>query len=106
MTSSITDVIPAAKPDVPAEVEAKVFVAPQWKLVWWKFRKHKIALISGIIMILIYTVALFADFLAPFDPSQTNSTYLYAPPQAIHFVDEKGNWRSEERRVGKECRSR
>lgn len=72
-------------PGQPAEVEAQAFVAPQWKLVWWKFRKHKVALISGIILILIYLIAIFADFLAPFDPSLTNSVYLYAPPQKMHI---------------------
>ncbi len=75
-----------------AEVEAQVFVAPQWKLVWWKFRKHKIALVSGIVMILIYLVALFADFLAPFDPTLTNSTYLFAPPQTLQFSFEQGSF--------------
>ena len=79
-----------SKPEGAPEVEAKVFVAPQWKLVWWKFRKHKVALVCGIIIILIYLVALFADFLAPFDPTQTNSTYLYVPPQPIHFAMVEG----------------
>jgi len=76
----------------PAEVEARAFVAPQWKLVWWKFRKHKIALFSGIVVILIYLVALFADFLAPFDPSRTDSIYLYAPPQTLQFSLEPENF--------------
>ncbi len=80
--------ITQAKPLV--EREAQVFVAPQWKLIWWKFRKHRIALFSGGVMILIYLVALFADFLAPFDASQTDSNYLYAPPQTLHLVDEEG----------------
>lgn len=80
---------PSAAPEPTREVEAKVFVAPQWKLVWWKFRKHKIALISGIILILIYLVAIFADFLAPVEPTFTNSTYLFAPPQSLH-VDGEG----------------
>ncbi|MFZ6027005.1 MAG: ABC transporter permease [Chloroflexota bacterium] len=74
------------------EVEARVFVAPQWKLVWWKFRKHKIALVCGLVMIVIYLIALFADFLAPFDPTLTHSDYLYAPPQAIHFRNQQGRW--------------
>lgn len=74
------------------EKEAQVYVAPQWKLVWWKFRKHKLALISGIVILLIYLVALFVEFLAPFSAEQTNSKYLYAPPQPLHFVDEQGNW--------------
>ena len=76
----------------PIEKEAQVYVAPQWKLVWWKFRKHKLALASGIILILIYLVAVFVEFLAPFSPDQTNSKYLYAPPQGLHFVDDQGHW--------------
>ena len=75
-----------------AEIEAKVYVAPQWKLVWWKFRKHKLALISGVIVILIYLVALFVEFLAPFPPTQTNSKYLYAPPQKLYLFDDQGKF--------------
>src|SRR5688572_9421083 len=74
------------------EIEAQAFVAPQWKLVWWKFRKHKLALISGILVALIYLIALFADFLAPADPSLSNSNYLFAPPQPLHLVNEPGNF--------------
>jgi peptide/nickel transport system permease protein len=92
MVTNTAEQIPVVEPDPIIEVEAKVFVAPQWKLVWWKFRKHKIALISGIILLLIYGVAIFADFLAPFDASQSNSTFLYAPPQTLHLVDEQGHW--------------
>ncbi|MBI5030893.1 MAG: ABC transporter permease [Chloroflexi bacterium] len=76
----------------PIEKEAQAYVAPQWKLVWWKFRKHKLALLSSMIMLFIYFVALFVEFLAPFLPDQTNSKYLYAPPQPLHFVDDQGNW--------------
>ena len=76
--------IPAGKPAAPREVEAQIYVAPQWKLVWWKFRKHKLAMVSGIILIIIYLIAIFADFLAPFDPTTTNSAYLYTPPQTPH----------------------
>ena len=57
---------------IATEKEAQVYVAPQWKLVWWKFRKHKLALVSGIIVILIYLVALFVEFLSPFPPDQTD----------------------------------
>jgi len=68
-----------------SETEAKVFVAPQWKLVWWKFRKHKVALISGVLVLLIYLVSLLADFLAPVSAVKTDSKYLYAPPQALNI---------------------
>lgn len=67
------------------ENEASVFIAPEWKLVWWKFRKHKLALISGIIIVLIYLVAALVEFLAPFSSMSTNSKYLYAPPQPLQL---------------------
>jgi peptide/nickel transport system permease protein len=95
MINDVSEPIPSAEPEQSAEpaaeVEAQAFVAPQWKLVWWKFRKHKLALLSGIVLILIYLVALFADFLAPYDPSQSNSLFLYAPPQTLYLVDGQGN---------------
>jgi peptide/nickel transport system permease protein len=81
----------AVPPAVPteSEQEARVFVAPQWKLVWWKFRKHKVAMVCAIIVILLYLVVIFADFLALFDPDKTNSVMLYAPPQTL-AVDSQG----------------
>jgi len=77
---------------VATEKEAQVYVAPQWKLVWWKFRKHKVALISGVIVILIYLVAILVEVLSPFSPSKTDSKFLYAPPQTLHFFDEQGRF--------------
>jgi len=74
------------------EKEAQVYVAPQWKLVWWKFRKHKVALVSGVIVILIYLVAILVEFLAPFPPSKTDAKFLYAPPQTLHLFDQQGRF--------------
>lgn len=68
-----------------SEKQARRYVAPQWKLAWWKFRKHKLALISGIVVIAVYVIALFADFIAPFSAVRTDSKYLYAPPQTLQF---------------------
>ncbi len=72
------------------EKEALVYVAPQWKLVWWKFRKHKLALVSGVVVIVIYLVALLVEFLSPFPPGKTDSKFLYAPPQTLYFFDKQG----------------
>ena len=52
------------------EEEAKLFVASQWQLMWWRFRRHKLAMIAGVVVIFIYVVALFAEFFAPFPPDQ------------------------------------
>ncbi|OQA46967.1 MAG: Oligopeptide transport system permease protein OppC [Chloroflexi bacterium ADurb.Bin325] len=69
------------------EREAQVMVASQWKLIWWKFRKHKLAMFSAVVVIAIYVVAAFAEFFSPFPPDQYVANYTYAPPQALHFFD-------------------
>ena len=68
------------------EVEADIYVASQWQLVWWKFRDHRLALYSGILLGLVYLVAVFVEPLAPSSPDTYNSQYTYAPPQAIRFT--------------------
>ncbi|MBQ0821792.1 ABC transporter permease [Microvirga sp. HBU67558] len=58
-------------------------VAGQWRLFWLKFKKHKIALLSLVVIVFMYLVAAFADFIAPLDPNATNSRFTYAPPQSL-----------------------
>jgi peptide/nickel transport system permease protein len=72
----------------PLTAEQAYVGASQWKLIWWKFRKHRLAMLGGIVTLMIYIVALFADFFAPFAPDQYASNYTYAPPQTLHFFDE------------------
>ena len=82
---------PPRSPDPSLEPESRVQVASQWQLMWWKFRKHKLALISGVIVILIYLIALFAEFLAPVLPGSYSARYTYAPPQPLRFIERTEN---------------
>ncbi len=68
--------------------EDVVSVASQWQLMWWRFRKHKAALIATTIVILFYLVAIFAPFLASSNPSESNVPMAYLPPQTIKFFDD------------------
>lgn len=68
--------------------KTKSAVAPQWKLVWWSFRKHRLAMIGLVLTGLIYLVAIFASTLAPYSSGFFNSEYTYAPPQRVHFFDD------------------
>lgn len=68
----------------------EVFVASQWQLIWWKFRKHKAAIGGGIILIMFYLVTIFCEFLAPYDPHRYDVKYAYAQPQLPHFFGEDG----------------
>ncbi|MDW5315869.1 ABC transporter permease [Rhizobium sp. PL01] len=63
-----------------------IAVAGQWKLFWLKFKKHKIALVSLVVICCMYLIAIFADFIAPFDPNATNARFTYAPPQGISLM--------------------
>jgi hypothetical protein len=67
--------------------DAKVYVASQWQLIWWRFRRHRLALVSAILLIFIYLVVLFAEFVAPYDPGDYIARYTYAPPQTLHLFD-------------------
>lgn len=59
--------------------------AGQWQLAWWKFKRHKLAVAGGIVVILIYLVAAFAEFLAPYGPGDYSARYTYAPPQPLNI---------------------
>jgi len=61
--------------------------AGAWQLFWWKFKKHRLAVASGILILLIYLVSLFAEFLAPYGPGEYGARYTYAPPQSLHIWD-------------------
>jgi peptide/nickel transport system permease protein len=73
---------------------AKHANASQWRLMWYSFRQHKLAMFGGIVIIMLYTVALFVEFFAPFDPHISTSEHVYHPPQMIKFIDhnEDGGW--------------
>src|SRR5438105_13387025 len=70
------------------EAEERVSVAPQWQLMWWRFRKHKLALVSTAIVALFYLVVVFADFLAYSDPLASEAQRSLIAPQGIHLFDE------------------
>ncbi|WP_454850944.1 ABC transporter permease [Rhizobium binxianense] len=61
--------------------------AGAWQLAWWKFRRHRLAVVSGIVVICIYVVAAFAEFLAPQGAGDYSARYTYAPPQRLHVWD-------------------
>jgi peptide/nickel transport system permease protein len=94
---SVTDPAIADAKSVAAntEREGRVDVAGPWTLLWWKFRKHKLAMLSLGVIIALYLIASFAEFLAPFDPTDNNRRYINVPPQSLHFVmpTEGGGWR-------------
>jgi peptide/nickel transport system permease protein len=68
--------------------ESRVFVASQWQLMWWRFRKHKLAVASGAVVLGFYLVVLGADFLAYADPDASEAQRGLMPPQPIRWFDD------------------
>lgn len=81
-------------------MDAQVEVASQWQLMWWRFKQHKVAFGSAIVVLLIYLVALIPEFLAPYPSDVVNARYLYAPPQPLHLFRTDGGLRFEPHVVG------
>ena len=92
-TPSVMGPLPAAPGTDADQEEIRVQVANQWQLMWWRFRKHRVAMATTVVTILIYLVAIFAEFLAPAPRDYYAADYTFAPPQRLHFIhtDEAGN---------------
>lgn len=70
----------------------RLSVATQRQLMWWRFKKHKLAVFSLVLVILFYLIALNAEFLSTSDPTDGRSARQYVPPQPI-FTFDRGEFR-------------
>jgi len=84
---------PAVEDEILTDGE-NVYVAPPWKLMWWRFRKHKMAMISAAVLIAFYFTAAFCEFVAPYDPDMPFIQYKYSPPTKIHLRDAEGRFQA------------
>lgn len=78
----------AAAQEVGHLAEQRIAVATQWQLMWWRFRKHKLAAGGTIVLVALYLVSLFADFFAYADPQESDAQRSLMAPQAIHWIDD------------------
>ncbi|GAP07670.1 ABC-type dipeptide/oligopeptide/nickel transport systems, permease components [Anaerolinea thermolimosa] len=67
--------------------------ASQWQLVWWKFRRHKLAQLAMVVLSIFYLIAIFAEVVSPWDPLHRMKEYAAMPPMKIYFFDYNGNFR-------------
>ena len=74
-----------------SDQQKRVFLASQWKLMWWKFKRHRLALISAVLLAILYAMIVIAEFLAPYNLATRNVDSIYAPPQKVRLFHE-GNF--------------
>lgn len=68
--------------------------ASQWRLMWWAFRRHRLAMIGLVVTVMIYIVAAMPGFFAINDPVRQNARTVFHPPHELHFIDTAadGSW--------------
>src|SRR5512143_2173796 len=81
---------PAPSAELSSKDEDRVSVASNWKLVWWRFRKNRLAVASTALLILFYLVVLFPDFFATQDPQATEARLAFIPAQGIGLSTQGG----------------
>jgi peptide/nickel transport system permease protein len=67
--------------------QERFYMASEWRMVWWKLRRHRIAVLSGAILLIMYASILICEVLAPYDLDARNTDFIYAPPQRIRIFD-------------------
>jgi peptide/nickel transport system permease protein len=68
--------------------QERIYLASQWRLMWWKFRRHRLAVWSGAFLGLLYFSILLTEFLAPFPLNERHVDFIHMPPQRVHFFHE------------------
>ena len=68
--------------------QERYYLATQWQLMWWKLKRHKLAVASGIVLLLLYASVLVSEFLAPYNLHSRNIRHIHAPPQTVHLFHE------------------
>ncbi len=74
--------------DALTPTQNRYFQASQWQLMWWRFRRHRPAVVAGVVLLLLYASALVTELLAPYGLDSRDSDHILAPPQAIHLFHE------------------
>ena len=66
----------------------RYYMAPAWKMTWWKFRRHRLAVVSAAVLIFFYVSILFCEFIAPYGLNSRHTGFIYAPPQRVRLFHE------------------
>jgi peptide/nickel transport system permease protein len=64
----------------------RFYYASQWKLIWWKFRRHRLSMIALPVLSLLYLMAAFCEFVAPYGPQDRFSDFHKTPPHRVHLM--------------------
>jgi peptide/nickel transport system permease protein len=67
--------------------DERIYAASQWQLMWWRLCKHRLAMCSGLVLLLFYAVVVGADFMATSNPRESNAQLGLMKPQPVRWFD-------------------
>ncbi|NKB20326.1 MAG: ABC transporter permease subunit [Alphaproteobacteria bacterium] len=65
--------------------QERLYMASQWTMMWWRLKRHRLAVCSGIVLLLMYGSILISEVIAPYDLHTRNIDHIYAPPQSVNL---------------------
>ena len=68
--------------------QERFYMASQWKMMWWKLKRHHIAVVAGLILLFVYGSILISEVIAPYNLHTRDGFHIYAPPQQLRFFHE------------------
>ncbi len=68
--------------------QERFYRASQWQIMWWRFKRHRIAVIAGAILVLFYASTLVSELIAPYNLHTRDTRHIYAPPQELQLFHE------------------
>ncbi|MEL6372892.1 MAG: ABC transporter permease [Pseudomonadota bacterium] len=66
------------------ELEA-YYLASARQMMWWRFKRHKLAMFSALLLIIAYLSILIIEVLAPYELHTRNADFIHAPPQMVRI---------------------
>ena len=65
--------------------QERIYMASQWRMMWIRFRRHRLAVWSGALLAAVYLSVLVSEFVAPYNMHTRHTDHIFAPPQAVHL---------------------
>lgn len=65
--------------------QERFYFASQWRMMWWRFKRHQLAVFSAAVIGLLYLSIVFSEILAPYHLHSRDTEHIYAPPQTLRF---------------------
>jgi len=79
---------PAADDEHLTPEQERFYTASQWQLMWWKFRRHKLAVAAGLFLLLLYGSTLISEWIAPYNLQTRHTESIHHAPQGVHLFHE------------------